>query len=422
MRRRITLVVQVAVLALVLAAPGWGNVGFDGGRSANSPSETSITPDAARNLKVRWHTNLGRSGPPPVASGGRVFALANVADGSELRAYNGANGGCGSGTCTPIWSNRQPVLTTLLYAGGRVRSGGATYVSWAQDPHAYGWRYYGGSYEPATGARTPGGAIDEQLPVAADGCMYGYADNVVYMGTPYPYLSTSFVRRGIDGSCTDADVKEAVGMSTFAVSGHRSYMVSGREVEVSDETPGQCRFGGAPCDGNLWDAHLTAPAAVDDLPVVARGRLFVPTLDGTINVFPTSGCGQSQCAPAYRFRAGAVHIGSLAVTDTRVFAASDDGRLYAFRPAGCGAALCDATWTADLGTPLHSPSVAGDVVYVPSDDGRVFAVDARGCGAKVCTALGSVATGARIRWAPVISAGRVYVLNDAGDLDALGGG
>ncbi len=424
MARRIRLLTQIAVATIVLAAPGWSNVGNDSGRAANSPSETTITPAAARNLRVRWHTNLGQTGPPPVAAGGRVFALANAGtDADELRAYPGANGGCTApGVCSPTWSVRAPVLSALAYAGGLVRAGGARYqYANSSDPFFFGWLYYGGGYDPATGADAGGGVPSEHLPVVAGGCVYGYVDNAFYRGTPFPYFYTSLVRWGVDSSCTSATIQQAVAPMPTAVASHRIYQLARDQVWVSDETPDQCRLS-YPCGGNLWTAHLSARAAFDAMPTVARGRLFVPTLDGGIDVFPTSGCGQYECAPAYRLRAGTVHIGSLAVTDTRVFAASDDGHLYAFRPAGCGAAVCDATWTSDLGTPLHSPSVAGDVVYVPTDDGRVFAVDARGCGAKACPPLGSAATGARIRWAPVISGGRVYVLNDAGDLYALGGG
>jgi PQQ-like domain len=420
MRHRIGPVTQIALAALVLAAPGWGNVGNDSGRTANSPGETSITPDAARHLKVRWHTNLGRTAPPPVAAGGRVFALANVGTaGDELRAYAGSNGGCTApGTCPPIWSVRQPRLDTLVLAGGQVQAGGADFVY--NDPRVPfpHFLYYGGSYDSVNGARRAAADTYQHLPATTNNCVYGWVPNFVFSPT---IIYTSLVRRGVAGACTNATIKTYQSVpAPFAVVANQVFELRGSTVHVMVDAENHC-VAGLGCD-ELWDAHLSAPAAFDALPTVARGRLFVPTLDGTINVFSTSGCGQLDCSPAYRLRAGTVHVGSLAVTDTRVFAASDDGHLSAFRPAGCGAAVCEATWTANLGTPLHSPSVAGDVVYVPSDDGRVFAVDARGCGTRTCAALGSAATGARIRWAPVVSGGRVYVLNDAGDLSALGGG
>jgi len=417
--RRIVTAIGALLLGLVAAAPGWGSVGFDGGRTANSPTETTITPAAARNLRVRWHTNLGRTGPPPVAAGGRVFALANVGTESELRAFAGSNGGCSTpGTCTPLWSVRQPTLSTLVVAGNRVQAGGENFVHDIAFPIGPHFEYFGGSYDPVTGTRTGAAATYDHLSAVADGCVYGWT-GAWYR--PANYFYETLVRSSSAGSCTSTTVySSGPTPSSFAVARGQIYLLGGSTVVVAPDAPDRCVLGlGCP---DLWHAHLSAPAAVDAFPTVARGRLFVPTLDGTINVFSTSGCGQPDCSPTYRLRAGTVHIGSLAVTDTRVFAASDDGRLYAFRPAGCGAALCDATWTSNLGTPLHSPSVAGDVVYVPSDDGRVFTVDARGCGAKTCPALGSAATGARIRWAPVVSAGRVYVLNDAGDLYALGGG
>jgi outer membrane protein assembly factor BamB len=100
----------VVVSVLVLAAQGWGNIGFDGARNGNSPTETRITPDSARNLKVRWHVQLGGSTPPVAAGGqdGRVYAF-------------DANG-CGARTCSPPGSaaTGSPVRWAPAISAGRV--------------------------------------------------------------------------------------------------------------------------------------------------------------------------------------------------------------------------------------------------------------------------------------------------------------
>lgn len=420
MRRRIGTLALVAVSVFVLAAPGWGNVGFDGGRTGNSPTETKITPDAARNLKVRWHVNLGGS-TPPVAAGGRVFALVHGSGGGDqVRAYSGADGGCTApGVCTPLWTVTQPVLANLVYAGGLVRSEGARYPGCGGPPCPGSIDYYGGGFDPATGAFVPGsrGLGDYALPVVDGSCAYGYNAFGVFRA-PGPFFlgySNRLRRIALDSSCTDEYGPESLNpVSDSLTAAHGVlYHTSSQNVAAYRESA---------ITNFLWIGNLSAATGWDDLTTVARGRVFVPTINGDVDVFSAGGCGADSCSPSWIAKAGNVHVGSVAVTDTRLFVASDDGHLYAFRPAGCGAAVCAPTWTANVGTGLHSPSVAGGVVYAGGQNGRVYAFDANGCGAKACSPLGSAATGSPVRWAPVISAGRVYVTNDAGDLFALGGG
>ena len=64
--------------------------------------------------------------------------------------------------------------------------------------------------------------------------------------------------------------------------------------------------------------------------------------------------------------------------------------------------------------------VVTDTTMFVASDGRVYAFDARGCGAATCTPLWHGDTGAEVRWSPTVSGGRVFVVNDAGDLVAFG--
>ena len=76
-------------------------------------------------------------------------------------------------------------------------------------------------------------------------------------------------------------------------------------------------------------------------------------------------------------------------------------------------------WSSNVGSPLHSPSVAGSVLFAGSEDGHLYAFDATGCGRVTCTSKWAGVTRATVRTAPVISDGRVFVTDDTGTLHAF---
>jgi hypothetical protein len=422
MRERLRTGALVAALVLATAGCDWSMLGFGAGRSSFSAFETRITPANAPQLHELWHTDVGTAAKPPVAADGKVFTLGGVSGHGELRAYDAATGGCSTpSTCSPLWTQsldswfEGPVVAGhSVYAGGwnivGLGVGGGTF---------YNVVSVGGGHDLDTGAPVPGGVATAEV-VTGDGGVAGWVPRVFYQGSPYPYFAYQLTTGdttlydGFGGAGTPGPTP-----GTTSIVDGRAYVSTGGGVMVLPATGG-CSL---TCPV-LWSTQAAATVSWDSLPTVDKGFVYVSEVNGTVEAFPTTGCGRipdGHCTATWRAHAGTAHLSGVAVDDSTLFVGSDDGHLYAFPAAGCGAAVCEPSWSVDLSHAVHNPSVAGGSVFAPTDDGRVAVIDAHGCGAASCTpAWVSTASGSPVRWAPVVADGRVLTLDDTGRLRVFG--
>lgn len=437
----------IATLLLVTAARDWSMVGFGPGRTAFSAKESKITPVNVSGLTERWSSVAGTGTSSPVTSGGRVFVttqpVGNTAPG-ELRAYDGS--GCPSQTpapCSPVWSvsmrlpvdNIQfPLVAPPLVAGGKVWAGSQGFdFSLVTRFLVYPFFTFGGGFDPSTGAKLEEGSFSQQYPLESAGTMFGYVQNAFFNPSSIGgnrYMSyPSLVARPTNGTGGESTILINPPVGPTAIVGGSIYILANDSVLAFDAaaSPAQCAASFPAPSGFFpafscrpkWSARLGHAGGFDALPTVTHGRVYVPELNGNIDVFDAAGCGAITCPPLWTAHAGSVHIGPLAVTDDTMFAASDDGHLYALSPEGCGAPTCESMWSSNVGSPLHSPSVAGSVLFAGSEDGHLYAFDATGCGRVTCTSKWAGVTRATVRTAPVISDGRVFVTDDTGALHAF---
>jgi hypothetical protein len=434
--------VAAAVVAVVSTACTWGMIGHDGGRSAWSPAENGITTVNVASLHEVWNAIPGPLRPSaPVAADGHVFVTTQPSSTSggtpgALIAYDAAGTTCATGTplrCSPQWSTpfedpqtgTRPSPGSPIVAAGKVWAAASGFdlglLAQLRVPNYT----VGGGFDLATGAQVSPYRF-MGYPAESDGTIFGVAiDSYTSQANPRFASYPSLDAMKEDGSPGTTVVINTGG--TMAVGGGRVYLAQAQKVEVYDAAPAT-----SPCHPSsygvpqgeyayysctpLWTATMTHPGAWDGLPVVANGLLYVPEVDGGVEVFDAAGCGAATCTPVWTARAGTVHVGELAVTDTTLYAPSDDGHLYAFPSTGCGASTCTPAWSVNAGSGTHAPTVAGSVVLAGTQDGRLVAVDARGCGTSTCPVLRSVAVGSPLRQPIAVSAGRVFALTDDGVL------
>ncbi|MEP6625640.1 MAG: PQQ-binding-like beta-propeller repeat protein, partial [Acidimicrobiia bacterium] len=454
-------------LVLVAGACDWSSVGFDASRSSYSAFDTKLTPANVVGLTQRWKANAGNQSSAPVVADGRLFVtnqyVENVHPGSLL-AYDATGATCtgaAPATCTPVWSKGFPVqdgfssdpqwsppISSPLVTPDFVSAGGFFHGNvYVGGGYIHAGDYAGGSFDLATGAAVTGQLRTGAAPAtAAQGAVYGYRTELYTYGSVL-YRSyyditrlfatvpsgqgKSFVIDGPDPNQLGSP-REFVG-SAPAVADHRLVVLSAGQLQTYDAdgmqncadpkssglqdrntlptTVWSCR--------PLWTATLGQPGAFDGMPAVAKGRVYVPELNGGVEVFDAAGCGQPTCNRLWTAHAGSVHVAPVAVTDTTLFVTSDDGHLYAFPSAGCGAATCEPIWTASIPGP-HAPSVAGSVLFVGTNSGTLAAFDTHGCGQATCTPLWTTNVGAPISTAPAISDGRVFVTDTTGTIHAYG--
>ena len=428
MAARVRWLALIAVLALITSACDWTMLGFNGGRTGFSAFETTVTPASVSKLTELWHTNAGAGVRAPVVSGGRVFTLADGSGHGDLRAYDAATGGCSaSGACTPLWTAAPSKwFSGPIVAGGKVYASGAvsTVVIYNGGP-IHTIDHGGGGYDLATGAASGGGS-DAGNVVVANGAFYAWQLDEVTYGPGNTYYYWDLLRQSLDGSATtvlfegDANLGDAYPPPSFSVANGSVYL--GGYGGVFPDQPTRCSIQQRlPCPVS-WTPAPTHTISLDSLPTIDKGLLYEAEIAGGVEVFDADGCGGADtCAPLWRAHAGDQHVGAVAIDDQTLFVGSDDGHLYAFPKGGCGHAVCEPTWSSAVGSGVHLPSVAGDLVFVGAQDGRVRAYDARGCGAATCASRWtSGSTGAPIRNAPVIAGGRVFTVNDSGTLSVFG--
>ncbi len=468
MGSRVRIAGLLLALVLVVAACDWSSIGFDATRGGYSAFDTKITPGNVAGLTQRWKADGGFQASAPVVSKGRLFVtnqyVPNVHPGG-LAAYDPTGATCtGSAPaiCTPLWSKPFPAATPFsddpqwgppisppLVTPDSVSAGGFLHADvYVGGGYIHAGTLAGGSFDPVTGSSVTGelrtGAASA---AAAKSAVYGYRTELWTYGSVLNRFyyditrlfatvpvgqGTSFVIDGPDPTQLGSP-REFVG-SAPAVADGRLFVLSAGQLQTYDAngiqncstpkssglqawntfptTTWSCR--------PVWTATLSQAGAFDGMPAIAKGRVYVPGLNGGVEVFDAAGCGQATCNSLWTAHAGSVHIAPVAVTDTTLFVTSDDGHLYAFPSAGCGAATCEPTWTANIPSGPHAPSIAGSVLFLGTNNGTLAAFNTSGCGQTTCTPLWTTNVGAPITTAPVISDGRVFVTDTTGTIHAYG--
>lgn len=425
-RKRLVGMALMSALVFGTAACDWAMVGFDGGRTGFSAFETTIRPANAARLRELWHANVGSSPQPPVAAGDRVFTVGRVDDHGELRAYDARTGGCSApGVCAPRWSQPLPTWGTgPVVAGANVFAGGAGFSSTLVGGVPFiSTTSAGGGFDLVTGQladNPPGGGA---YPFVDGGQRYRWSPDVrnfAFLSRQLPYWHLYRSHPGSGDATQVIDVGRGLSYvpgPTSVGDGH-VFILDATTFSVYSDTGG-CTIDTL-CQPS-WIGNLAHAGGWDGLATVAHHQVYVPEVAGGVEVFAAAGCGTATCAASWRAHAGDVHVGAVAVDANTLFVSSDDGHLYAFAATGCGHAVCEPRWSVALGAAVHNPSIAGSIVYAPTDDGRLAAIDARGCAHPTCTPIWtSTASGSPIRWAPVVSGGRVFVVDDTGRLEAFG--
>ena len=438
-RRSSALLVALMVFA---AACDWGMSGFGPARTGFSARENAITAANVATLTEAWNTGPGTVNTGAVVGSGKVFVNSGPPTGSDVTSLNAfdvdatpACLGSAATVCAPAWSYafsfpgtfaRGPFsVSAPTVDSGSVYSGATSLTS----SGVYAFTL---SIDAASGTNQyllPGGG-DGGSAAVSGGTMAASITNVakpipgpIWFDTLGVFDTKSRTRKFLASIGPGAlQVPTFARFSSPSISGGIVYALTQDTLFAYDAQGvtncGNYFFLGGPICLPLWSAPMAHPGGYDAMPAVANGLVYVPELDGHVEVFTAAGCGAATCASVWSGVAGSVHLSPVAVTDSTLFAGSDDGRLYAFAAGGCGAATCQPTWRADLGAPAHTPSVAGSLVFIGSDRGALSAFNAAGCGGPTCTPLWSTAVGAPIRTAPAVSNGHVFITDANGTLHA----
>ncbi len=437
-RRSFALLVSLVVFT---AACDWGMSGFGPARTGFSARENAITAANVATLTEAWNSGPGTVNTGPVVGSGKVFVNSAPPSGSDVMSLNAYDVdrspscvGSAPTVCAPAWSDPFPYPLSIVRATVKISAptvaSGSVYVGMSSLSYV-GQFAYTVSIDAATGAGqyflTGGG--DGGSAAIADGLL---AASITDVAKPSPspiwfdtlgvfdtksrttrYLAaTSVSSPGLYPNFARFSSPAISDGVVYALAQNTLFAYDGRGIT-------NCGNSITPIGGvclPLWSAPMAQAGGYDAMPAVAHGLVYVPELDGHVEVFTAAGCGAVTCPSVWSAVAGSVHLAPVSVTDSTLFAGSDDGTLYAFAAGGCGTATCQPIWRADLGAPAHTPSVAGSLVFIGSDNGALSALNAAGCGRPTCTPLWSTTVGAPIRTAPAISNGHVFVTDANGTL------
>ena len=429
-------------LVLFAAACDWGMSGFGPARTGFSARENAITVANVATLTEAWNSGPGTLSTGPVVGSGKVFVNSAPPSGSDVTSLNAydvdASPACrGSVTavCAATWSHpfatsnfiRSPFVVsapsvdagTVIVGATSLSSSGVYAITSFIDAATGGDRYavFGG------GGNGGSPAVDGDVMAASITNIAKPIPSPVWFDTMGVFDTRSHARRFLAAiGPGSAGVPTFARFSSPSISDEVVYALTQNTLFAYDlggvTNCGNFYFLTGPICLPLWSAPMAHPGGYDAMPAVANGLVYVPELDGHVEVFNAAGCGAVTCASVWSAVAGSVHLSPVAVTESTLFAGSDDGRLYAFAAGGCGATTCQPTWRADFGAPAHTPSVAGSLVFIGSDSGALSAFNAAGCGGATCTPLWSTAVGAPIRTAPAISNGHVFITDASGTLHA----
>jgi hypothetical protein len=436
--RRAVWLLLAAALALVglVLTPGpalaatasWPQFGHDPQHTGFNPDEAVITRSTVGNLNLDYVTfgpqdptfgGISQSSPAVV---GRVAYIG--VDSGFLLALPAT--GCGSDTCTPLWTARlsNGVFTTPAVAGGLVFIASAGSVENGLGT-LYAFPAAGCGRPtcrpvwtaPVPGASSPTVANGILYIVAGDGRLLAFTAAGCGQATCAP-LWTGPMKTSSRGA-------PAVGNGlVYATSSDR--LIAFRAAGC-----------GQPVCGAVWASISVDPTGdgasliQDAGPTVSGDKVYFPSVnfsdpdgkDGTVWAYPAAGCPATtplNCTPLWvAHPADFDSINATLTVANGVLYGSAVGFLFAFDANGCGDPVCGFLWFGVLPGTIAgtgaSPSVAGGVVYYTQNNGQIGGFDARGCGEILCTPLWSTLTQPfeAFMTTPVIVNGRLYVAGPA---------
>ncbi len=189
---------------------------------------------------------------------------------------------------------------------------------------------------------------------------------------------------------------EMIGGVALSTDGATAYYgTNGKDIIAVDAATGAVRW------------QLAAAGEIWSTPVVAKGNIYVTSLDGTVYALEGSG------KVAWTFKnANAGIAGSPAISGDTLYVVAFDNRLYAVNLADGKEKWRTSGNNWFWGTPV----VRDGVVYAANLDGRVYAVDAASGSAKWQKPFD---TGSPVRSAPIIAGGGLIVANRKGEVYKL---
>jgi len=146
--------------------------------------------------------------------------------------------------------------------------------------------------------------------------------------------------------------------------------------------------------GFLNCGRVSQPMAMYGTPVVADGRLYVGTYDGSVLYIVIENGAMSD-----RFETGGSIVGSPVVDGETLYVGSSDGKLYAL------SLDLGEKWSFKTGDKIWSdPGISDGVVYIGSADHKLYALDA-----ETGREIWHFEAGAAILSTPVVFNGTVYI-------------
>jgi outer membrane protein assembly factor BamB len=385
-------------------------------RSGHNVAEQALTPGTVATLTEQWRSE-GVWGTGLLADGARVYAY-----GYGARALEASTGRLLWATVFDNW--RQHVRGAFV-DGDTVRLHVRIVDSWTQQYDAATGVFGGGSIGDGGGGvvairgprelRTIGGQDPETANLVDDlklvdrttGTVLWEATAAVTSDwSPTEYtLGTQRIYGTGPGLLATTPGDGAQGAAV------RAYPVEG---PVQDCGPAESPTWACPAwvtslDGRPVAAPVLSPDEASVYVVTDTGRAYA--LDAATG------------APRWTADLGAYPRGEPALAEGRLYVATAGGRVLAFDTDACaaGPSPCAATWTATAGAgPLAGqPAVAGGVVVVGTAEGAVRAYAAAGCGTATCDPLWTGTVAGPVSVPPIVSNGRVLVLDDTERLTAF---
>jgi serine/threonine protein kinase len=388
--------------------------GFDAEHTNFNPYEQVISPANVSELVAGWTDSTGGSVSAPTVANGVAYV-----ESDKLYAFNAT--GCSHPFCAPLWT-----ASIGLYIPSGASSGvgggaggtppavanGVVYVSSVGGVNGDNDRLYAFS---ATGCGHPScsplwtasmgySPLTPSAPAVANGVVYVDSDKL------YAFNATGCGH----SSCSP--------LWTASISTWSSPAVANGVVYVDSDKLYAFRATGCghPSCSPLW---TTPPISTWSSPAVANGIAY--TDSDKLYAFRATGCGHPSCSPLWTSIGLGGSSGDLgsspAVAKGVVYVSTVDSRLYAFNATECGHPSCSPLWTSstrsnDLGSwpmVVANGVIYGNVSLGGSPSPYLYAFSATRCGHPSCSPLWiihlpvGIGTGGPIE-SPVIANGVVY--------------
>lgn len=416
-------VALAAAVAMVFVLAGcWPVPGGNGDRTAHNPFEEALTTATVPDLTPAWTADLGSGNSGPVVlDGGALFVRVD-------RSVSGLDARTGATRWTWSAPDEAPfAVGEPLPVDGRVLVG-------------YGFGNLGGHWtgialDPRTGDPV-GGPVASGLLSTARGTIVASDAYSHGSGTPvlvgYQLTDVSGATT-VNGGALSLETGGSGSRPRLTIGEHGVYHAGNGLVPGDVDGWGQGRAvrrfphqvgtGCGPSGATIFACPgWVTPMDTTTEVVIGPGEttLYVGRTGGSVAALDAS-TGALQWTAAV----GADVTATPALADGILYVPTADGDLVAVDAAGCGSATCTPLWSAPVdGTALaQQPAVAGSggdaVVFAGTQGGTLAALPAAGCGAVTCTPLWQASVGATVTGAPAVSAGRVVVGTQGGQIAAF---